>query len=52
MPAYDYRAVDPNGIIIEGNLEAANVRALETQLRQSEIELLRCAERRSSRFGR
>ena len=52
MPAYNYRAVDPNGVIIEGNLEAANERALETQLRQSDIELLRCAERSTGRFGR
>jgi type IV pilus assembly protein PilC len=51
MPAYDYRAVDPNGVIVEGNLEAASVRALETQLRQSDIELLRCKERRPGRFG-
>lgn len=51
MPAYEYRAVDPNGIIVEGNLEAASVRALETQLRQSDIELLRCRERKPSRFG-
>ncbi|MEM7432244.1 MAG: type II secretion system F family protein [Pseudomonadota bacterium] len=52
MPAYSYRAVDPNGCIIEGHLEANSERALETHLRQSEIELLRCTERRRRRFGR
>ena len=52
MPAYHYRAVDPSGCIIEGHLEAASERALETQLRQSDIELLRCAERSAGRFGR
>ena len=52
MPAYNYRAVDPSGVIIEGNLEAANERALETQLRQSDIELLRCVEKSAGRFGR
>jgi len=51
MPAYNYRAVDPGGVIIEGSLEAANERALETQLRQADVELLRCAERGGSRFG-
>ena len=51
MPAYDYRAVDPNGVIVEGNIEAPSVRALETQLRQSDVELLRCKERRPRRFG-
>ena len=51
MPAYKYRAVDPNGLIIEGQLEANNERALETQLRQSGAELLRCTEQRRGRFG-
>ena len=51
MPAFNYRAVDPSGAIIEGNLEAANERALETQLKQSNIELLRCSERRPGGFG-
>jgi len=52
VPTYNYRAVDPNGCIIEGNLEANSEHALETQLRQSGIELLRCAERSSRRFRR
>lgn len=52
MPSYSYRAVDPNGCVIEGNLEANSVHALETQLRQSDIELLRCSERNARRFGR
>lgn len=52
MPSYSYRAVDPNGCIVEGNLEANSERALETHLRQSDVELLRCAERSSRRLGR
>lgn len=52
MPSYSYRAVDPNGCIVEGNLEANSERALETLLRQSDIELLRCSESRSRGFGR
>ena len=52
MPTYNYRAVDPNGCIVEGNLEANSEHALETQLRQSGIEMLRCAERSSRRFRR
>ncbi len=52
MPTYSYRAVDPNGCIVEGNLDANSERALETQLRQSDIELLRCVERSNRRFRR
>ncbi|MBT8100291.1 MAG: type II secretion system F family protein [Gammaproteobacteria bacterium] len=52
MPSYTYRAVDPNGCIVEGSLDASSERALETQLRQSDVELLRCAEARARRFGR
>ena len=52
MPSYAYRAVDPNGSVIEGNLEANSEYAVETQLRQSGIELLRCTERNSSRLTR
>ena len=44
MPSYQYRAVDANGSVVVGNLEANSERALETQLRQSGVELLRCAE--------
>ena len=52
MPSYAYRAVDPSGGVIEGNLEANSEYALETQLRQSGVELLRCTERNTSRFTR
>ncbi len=52
MPSFQYRAVDANGSVIEGSLEASNERALETQLRQSGIELLRCAEQGRSLFRR
>ncbi len=52
MPAFAYRAVDPDGRIIIGNLEANSERALETQLRQSGIELLRCVERGARSFSR
>ncbi|MDJ0812365.1 MAG: type II secretion system F family protein [Woeseiaceae bacterium] len=51
MPFYNYRALDTSGGICEGQLEAPSEHALETQLRQSGIELLRCAEK-TSRFGR
>ena len=50
MPAFTYRAVGPDGTIVEGNLEASSKRALENQLLHSGIELLRCRERRTSRF--
>ena len=52
MPMYRYRAVDPNGSIVEGNIEAPNERALETRLRQTDSELLRCAERNAGFFSR
>ncbi len=52
MPYYNYRALDTSGGICEGQLEAPSEHALETQLRQSGIELLRCAEKTSRRFGR
>ena len=52
MPSFAYRAVDPDGRIIVGRLEANSERALETQLHQSGMELLRCAERGARRFGR
>jgi len=52
MPNFSYRAVDPNGNIVQGFLEAPNERALEARLRQSEAELLRCRVRNSRRFDR
>lgn len=52
MPSFHYRAIEANGTIVEGNLEASNERALDAQLRHSGIELLRCAEQRASLFTR
>ncbi len=52
MPSFHYRAVDTNGSVIEGSLEASSERAVETQLRQSGIELLRCAEQGRSMIRR
>jgi len=52
MPTFAYRAVNLNGEIVEGSLEAANERALEVQLKQSDNELLRCAERAPRRWER
>jgi len=51
MPSFSYRAVDPSGSIVKGTLDAASPRAVETQLRQSGIELLKCVERNASRFS-
>ena len=51
MPSFSYRAVDTNGAIVRGNVDANNERALEMQLKQSGMELLRCAERSAGRFG-
>lgn len=52
MPSYRYRAVDANGAVIDGTLEANNERALESLLRQSGAELLRCAEQGKGLFKR
>jgi len=49
---FSYRAVDGDGRIVEGSLDAPSEHALEAQLRQSGAELLRCAERGAMRFGR
>lgn len=51
MPNFSYRAVDVDGSIVRGSLDAASERALETQLRQSGVELLRAVERKASRVG-
>ncbi|MDJ0941345.1 MAG: type II secretion system F family protein [Woeseiaceae bacterium] len=52
MPAFSYRAVDTSGNVVTGTLEAANPRVLEIQLRQSGVEMLKCAERGTGRFSR
>ena len=52
MPAFNYRAVDPNGQVVTGTLEAVSARALETQLRQSGVELLKYVERGGGLFSR
>ncbi len=48
MPSFSYRAVDTNGSVVKGTLEANSVGALEQQLRHSGMELLKYAERRSA----
>jgi len=52
MPAFTYRALNSDGIIVEGILEASNERAVEAHLRQAGIEMLRCARKGSGLFGR
>lgn len=52
MPSFSYRAIDANGAIIEGNLDASSEHALEAQLRQSGVEMLRCVEKGSGLFRR
>lgn len=52
MPTFRYRAMEANGTIVEGNLEASNEHALDAQLRNSGAELLRCAEQRASLIQR
>lgn len=52
MATYTYRAVDPQGKIIHGSLEAPNERALESRLRQADSELVSCNKRRRRRFGK
>ena len=52
MPSFSYRAIDDSGGVTKGTLEAVSARALEQQLRMSGLELLKCTERRASRFGR
>ena len=52
MPTYSYRAVDPNGNVVQGNIEAPNERALEAQLRQADNELVRCSLSSGRGFGR
>ena len=42
MPSFSYRAVDANGNIVSGDLEAASERALETQLRQQKMRIEIC----------
>lgn len=52
MVAYNYRAVDASGSIVIGNLEASNESALDVQLRQSGVEMLRCNEAGHNLFQR
>lgn len=52
MPTFSYRAVDTNGNVVEGRLDAPNENALESRLRQSGSELVRCKTRSSRRFDR
>ncbi|NOX67759.1 MAG: type II secretion system F family protein [Gammaproteobacteria bacterium] len=52
MPTYTYRAVDPQGNIVQGSLDAPNERALESRLWQADSELVSFGAQRSRRFGR
>ncbi len=52
MPNFSYRAIDPNGNIVAGYLDAPNESALEARLSQSDSELLRCKVQTSRRFSR
>jgi len=52
MANFHYRAVDASGAIVQGFLEAPNEQALESRLRQSDAELLRCSIKKSGRFDR
>ncbi len=52
MPTYIYRAVDTSGNVIQGSQDAINEHALETQLRRSGNELLRCVDQSTRRFRR
>lgn len=52
MPTYSYRAVGPQGNIIQGSIDAPNERALEARLRQADSELVRCAVNSGRVFGR
>lgn len=52
MPNFAYRAIDTNGNIVDGYLDAPNESALEARLRQSDSELLRCKVKSSRRFSR
>lgn len=51
MPTYSYRAVDPQGNIVQGSIDAPNERALEARLRQAKNELLRCDVKSGRGFG-
>ena len=52
MPSFRYRAVDANGAIVEGNLDATNERTLDAQLQHSGLEMLRCVEQGRGLFRR
>ncbi|MCH9695693.1 MAG: type II secretion system F family protein [Gammaproteobacteria bacterium] len=52
MPSFSYRALDANGLVIEGNQDAVSEHALESQLRQSGVEVLRCVEKSRGFFSR
>jgi len=47
MPTFAYRAVDANGQIIQGHIDAPNESALESRLRQADNELVRCRQKNS-----
>lgn len=52
MPTFSYRALDPQGVIVEGTVDAPNERVLEARLRQVDAELVRCQLDRGLNLGR
>lgn len=52
MPSFSYRAVDANGGVVEGNIVAGSANALDAQLRQSGMEMLRCVEKGAGMFSK
>jgi len=52
MASFSYRAIDADGVITEGDLDASNELALEAQLLKAGIEVMRCTEKRSGLFSR
>lgn len=52
MASFYYRAIDAEGVITEGDLDASNELALEAQLLKAGVEVLRCTEKRSGLFSR
>lgn len=52
MPEFAYRALDANGLIVKGTVKAVSQAAVESKLRHSGIELLKCAQRGGGWFAR
>ena len=50
MPLYSYKAMDPNGRLVSGNLDARDEEELDRRLLQMDLELTRSREIRPNRF--